>query len=83
MRMFDHVIVEQHEGHWSAWFSGRPQVSCGGMMPADAIQRLLDAFGNQYDGAQIVAIDTATGDGHLEFLVPEHYRRRIPSVSMN
>ena len=47
------------------------------------IQRLLDGFGNQYDGEQIVAIDKATRDGHLEFLIPEHYRLRIPSPSVN
>ncbi|MBC8117048.1 MAG: hypothetical protein H7062_21845 [Candidatus Saccharimonas sp.] len=52
-------------------------------VPADAIQRLLDAFGNQYDGGQIVAIDKATRNGHLEFLVPECDRLRIPSPSVN
>ncbi len=52
-------------------------------LPADAIRRLLDGFGNQYDGEQIVAIDKATRDGHLEFLVPEVYRLRIPSPSVN
>ena len=65
--------------------SGRiARVACGHLMPVEANQRLLDEFGgNQYGGDQIVLIDTATGDGHLEFLVPEHYRLRIPAVSMN
>jgi len=32
---------------------------------------------------EIVAIDKATRDGRLEFLVPEYYRARIPSASVN
>ena len=81
--MFVHVIVEQHDGHWSAWFSRRPELSCGGQWPADAIRRLLDGFGNQFDGKEIVALDSASRDGHLEFLVPEIYRLRIPAASVN
>ena len=52
-------------------------------LPADSIRRLLNGFGSQYDGEQIVAIEKATRDGHLEFLVPEVYRLRIPSPSVN
>ena len=84
MRAFAHIIVEQHLGHWSAWFSGTTQVAYGGQWPADAIRRLLDAIGgNQFDAEQIVAIDEATKDGHLEFRVPYRDRWRIPVPSLN
>lgn len=84
MRAFAHIIVEQHLGHWSAWFSGTPQVAYGGQWPADAIRRLLDAMGaNQFDAEQIAVIDEATRHGHLEFRVPFRDRLRIPVPSRN
>ena len=84
MRAFAHIIVEQMHGHWSAWFSGTPQVAYGGQWPADAIQRLLDAIGgDQFDAEQIVAVDESIRDGHLEFRVPYRNRWRIPVPSLN
>ena len=84
MPIFVHIIVEQRDGHWSAWFSGRPQLSCGGQWPAQAIQRLLDGHGgNEFDAEEIVSLDDATNDGHLEFLVPSRHRLRIPRTSLN
>lgn len=84
MRVFSHIIVEQRDGHWSAWFSGQPQIACGGQWPAHAIQRLIDGFGGvKLDGEEIVAVEDATRDGHLEFLVPSRSRWKMPVVSMN
>lgn len=84
MRALAHIIVEQQDGHWSAWFSGTPQVACGGQWPADAIQRLLDGFGGmEFDGEELTAIEDATRDGHLEFLIPHLNRWRIPVASVN
>lgn len=84
MRAFSHIIVEQRDGHWSAWFSGQPQIACGGPWPTVAIQRLIEAFGGtELDGEEIVAVEDATRDGHLEFLIPYRNRLKIPEVSMN
>lgn len=84
MRAFSHIIVEQRDGHWMAWFSGQPQVACGGSWPTVAIQRLIEAFGGvELDGEEIVSVDDATRDGHLEFLIPYRSRWRLPVVSMN
>jgi len=83
MRMFVHVICEERDGHWSAWFSGRPELASGGLWPSQAIQRLLDGFGGQYSSEEIVALDSRTRDGHLEFLVPEVFRLKIPTPSVN
>ena len=84
MQVYAHIIVEQHLSHWSAWFSGTPQVAYGGQWPADAIRRLLDALGgNQFDVEQISEIEEATRDSHLEFRVPHRTRWRIPVPSRN
>lgn len=60
MRAFSHIIVEQRDGHWTAWFSGQPLVACNGQWPAQAIQRLINRFGGvALDGEEIVAVDGA------------------------
>ena len=72
MRAFAHIIVDQHDGHWTVWW------------PAEAVRRLLDALGStQFDPEEIVAFDEATADGHLEFRVPYRNRWRIPAPSQN
>ena len=38
MFRFAHVIVEQQDGHWSAWFRGTPQVACGAATPVAAVE---------------------------------------------
>lgn len=84
MRAFSHIIVELRDGHWSAWFSGQPQIACGGQWPTVAIQRLIEGFGIvELDGEEIVTVEDATRDGHLGFLIPYRRRWRIPVVSMN
>ena len=84
MRLFAHIIVENLHGHWSAWFSGTPQIGFGGKWPADAIRRLIDGHGGVHlDVDQIVEIEHATREGHFEFLVPHLNRLRLPDVSMN
>lgn len=84
MQAFAHIIVEQLHGHWSVWFAGTPQVAYGDEWPADAIRRLLDSLGgDQFDEDQIMAVDDATRDGHLEFRIPYRERRRIPVPSRN
>lgn len=84
MRIFAHIIVEQLHGHWTAWFRDMPQVACGGEWPADAIRRLLKAFGdNRFDTDHIDAVDDASTVDHLEFRIPCRDRRRIPVPSKN
>ncbi len=84
MRAFAYIIVEQLHGHWTAWFSDTPHVAFGGEWPADAIRRLLEAFGdNQFDTDHIDSVDDASTIDHLEFRIPYRDRRRIPVPSQN
>jgi hypothetical protein len=84
MRAFVHIIVEEHHGHWMAWFGGAPEFAFGGQWPVGAMRRLLDAVGgDQFDTEQITAIENVTNDGHLEFRIPYRERRRIPVPSVN
>ena len=85
MRAFVHILADELHGHWSASFSGLPHIGYGGAWPADAIRRLVDAIGSaDLDTENIIAIDAATRDGHLEFLVPYRSRWRHPvAVSLN
>jgi hypothetical protein len=84
MRAFSHIIAEERDGHWSAWFSGQPQIACGGQWPTVAIQRLIEAFGGmELSEEEIVSVEDATRDGHLEFLIPHRSRWRMPVVSIN
>ena len=85
MRAFVHIIVEELHGHWSASFSGLPHVGYGGAWPAEAVRRLVDAIGSaDLDSDSIIAVEDATRDGHLEFLIPYRTRWRHPvAVSLN
>jgi hypothetical protein len=84
MRTFAHIIVERHLGHWSAWFHGLAQVACGGEWPTEAIERLLQTVGSdRFDVDEVMAIDEATRDDHLEFRIPYRNRRRLPVPSIN
>ncbi len=85
MRAFVHILADELHGHWSASFSGLPHVGYGGAWPAEAVRHLVDAIGSaDLDTDNIIAIDTATRDGHLEFLVPYRSRWRHPvAVSLN
>ena len=84
MQAFAHIIVEEHLGHWTAWFSGTPQVAYGGEWPVDAIRRLLNALGgDEFDEMQITSVDEANKEGHLEFRIPYRARRPIPVPSRN
>ena len=84
MRAFRKVIVEEHEGQWSAWFENLPQIAIGGEWPSDAISKLLEHLGEEnFDAEGIIAIDEVTRDGHLEFLMPLVGFRRIPVPSVN
>ena len=83
MRAFAHVLVYNVDGHWSASFSGTAEISFGGADPADAIRRLIGATSADLDVEQIVAVEDATRDGHLEFLIPYNHRWRIPVPSPN
>jgi hypothetical protein len=35
----DRIIVQQLRGHWSAWWEHEPQISFGGVTPAEAVDR--------------------------------------------
>jgi hypothetical protein len=85
VRAFIHILVDELHGHWSASFSGLPHVGYGGAWPADAVRRLIDAIGSpDLDTENIITIDAAIRDGHLEFLVPYRCRWRHPvAVSLN
>jgi len=85
MRAFVHIVVDELHGHWSASFSGMPHVGYGGEWPADAVRRLVEAIGSaDLDTDNIVAVEDATRNGHLEFLVPYRTRCRFPvAVSLN
>ena len=84
MRAFNKIIVEEKDGHWTAWFKDLPQVSTGGEWPAEAIKKLLEHIGTEhFDAEGIVAVEDATRDGHLEFLMPLVGFRRIPVPSVN
>jgi hypothetical protein len=84
IRTYVKVITELSGSQWSAWFEDLPQVSFGGQYPSAAIERLLEHVGNdQFDTDQIVSIDDATREGHLEFRIPLLHHRRIPNPSQN
>lgn len=84
MRAFAKVIVEEKHGQWSAFLMDLPQVAFGGEYPSDAIWRLLRHIGEHcFDVDEIAAVEDATRDGHLEFLIPLVGRRRIPAPSFN
>ncbi|WP_010581956.1 hypothetical protein [Schlesneria paludicola] len=78
------IIAEQADNQWSVWFADLPQVSFSGDMPADGIRRLLAHFGaDQFDEEKISAVEDETREGHLEFVIPLRYHRRIPAPSVN
>ena len=83
MRKLAHILVDQLNGHWSASLSGIPKTGYGGQTPAQALRRLIDATGIGLDGTEIIAMEEATRDGHLEFLVPYFDCWRIPEPSAN
>ena len=84
MRKLVKIIAEQTGDQWSVWFADMPQASFGGKMPAEGIRRLLAHFGAaQFDEEMISAVEDATKDGHLEFMIPLRYYRQIPSPSLN
>lgn len=83
MRKYARVIVEQLHGHWSAWFADVPHASFGGEHPANALRRLIDASGEEFDEFEILADDECTRDGHLEFLLQYRNREVIPEPSRN
>lgn len=84
MRKLVKIIAEQTGNQWSVWFDDLPQISFGGEMPADGIRQLLAHFGaEQFEEVKISAVDEGTREGHLEFVIPLRYHRRIPSPSVN
>ena len=84
MRAFSKIIVEEQNGHWTAWFNDLPQVAIGGEWPSDAIRKLLEHCGEaNFDAEGIVTVEDGTRDGHLEFLMPLLGFRRIPVPSVN
>jgi hypothetical protein len=84
MKAFSKLIVEERDGHWTAWFEDLPQVAFGGQWPSDAIRRLIKHVGQEHFNAEeIVAIEDCTREGHLEFLMPLVGLRRIPVPSLN
>jgi hypothetical protein len=84
MQAFSKIIVEEKEGHWTAWFDDLPQIATGGEYPCDAIKRLLQRLGEEnFDAEGIIAVSDGTREGHLEFLLPLLGLRRIPAPSMN
>lgn len=83
MAAYVHIIVTQSHDHWTAAYRETPQIGFGGEAPSDAIRRLLEFTGANVDVEGIVAIEDATRDGHLEFLIPRKGARKIPAPSMN
>ncbi len=83
MIAYVHIIVTQADDHWSAAYRETLQVGFGGEIPSVAILRLLEFTGANVDVEGIVAIEEATRDGHLEFLIPCRESHRIPIPSMN
>ena len=84
MPTFLKVIVEDLHGQWSAWFEDTPQIAMGGEWPSAAIEKLIDHLGaDQFDVDQMVSVDDAARNGHLEFLIPRRHHRRIPVPSVN
>lgn len=84
MKAFAKLIVEENDGHWTAWFKDVPQVAMGGEFPSDAIRRLLEHLGEEnFDAEGIVAVEDGTRDGHLEFMIPLVGYWRIPVPSVN
>ena len=84
LRAYSKIIVEERDGHWTAWFIDLPQVAIGGEWPSDAIKRLLKHVGEENFHAEgIVTVEEGTRDGHLEFLMPLVGFRRIPIPSVN
>ena len=81
MRNFAHVIAEFHYGSWSAWFSDKPQLACGGNDWACAVASLIDIYGSpQLQWELIVAIEETTSERHAEFLIPYAKHCRYPAV---
>ncbi len=71
MYTFAHIIAEQNQGCWSAWFRDRPQTVCGGEDWAHAVAILIDVHGSpKMDWEQIRAVDGMTREGHAEFVIP-------------
>lgn len=84
MKAFSKIIVEERDGHWTAWFEDLPQVALGGEWPSDAINRLIEHVGQEhFDADGIAAFQNGSRDGHLEFLMPLVGFRRIPVPSVN
>lgn len=81
MKAWARIIVEQLHGHWSAWFGDRPHKSFGGAFPTDAIRRLLDATGEQFDTTEI--LEASDREGHLEFFIAYRHRVLMPVPSRN
>jgi hypothetical protein len=71
MHMFAHVIAEQQDGHWNAWFNGVPQRATDGPLPVVAILRLLALCSEgEFDPEGVVALPDATREGHLAGKLP-------------
>jgi len=78
------VVVERYPDHWSAWFDGYPQIARCGECHDDAIQQLLELFGEEiFDVRNIAVVDESISEGHLEIMVPLRRARVLPSPSAN
>jgi|GEM_PF-6412727 hypothetical protein len=61
------IIVEQLEGHWSAWQKSNPETALGGSDAVMAVKRLCTTIGLN---VQSLAVDrTECRADHLEFVV--------------
>ena len=78
------IIVEKHDGHWSAWIDVVPEVAFGGEWPSQAIEKLIDHFGREkFDIENMAAIDAQTTIAHQVFRIPIGRLRVIPVPSLN
>jgi hypothetical protein len=64
------VIVKRLNGHWTAWFSDRPQAGCTGRKPVDAIGGLLAAQGVPIPPHDLISHVENWGENGFEFVLP-------------
>lgn len=72
MLLHHHIIVEELQGHWSAWFAGEPQKGFSGSDSTDAIFRLLEAYELELTPDDLTEIPGVGRPDHLEFWLPKH-----------
>lgn len=79
IRFYSKIIVEQSKDGWLAWIQDLPDSKFSGETPHHAMGRLIARFGeDQFQSAEISAVDHVVIEGHLEYMIPLRNYCRVP-----